>query len=269
MPGTINGRAIGDGATLPDDPAAVLLDAGAPSTIVGLDAAGVGAALSQAQARALLGLATVAPLTGTAGWTLRNGAGGATITSNVARLTLATGVATGTWSLQPAACYPHGLNAAPPHFAIDARARLKAWTGGNSSAVYTSFSIRLGTAAPDALSVSIRGDGGWNAVFGYAVTISNNNLIGSPANVSRATFTSGQWWTRVVVVGSTIYCYHGTGSAGAPPTTWTLLGSTTTMTGVTAASIALLAVSLDGGSGSPDDVTIDWDNISARLVGLS
>lgn len=259
----------GGGATLPDDPAAVLLDAGNPSTIVGLDAAGVGAALTQATARQLLGLATVAPLTGTAGWTLRNGAGGATITSSVARLTLATGVATGSWSLQPAAGYPHGLDAAPPHFAIDARARLKAWTGGDSSSVYTSFSIRLGTAAADALSVSIRGDGGANAVFGYANVIGVNGLIGSAASVSRATFTSGQWWTRVVVVNSTIYCYHGTGSAGAPPTSWTLLGSSTNLTNVTAASIALLMVNADGSGGAPDDVTIDWDNISARLVGLS
>ena len=39
------------------------------------------AALTQATARQLLGLATVAPLTGTAGWTLRPGVGGATITA--------------------------------------------------------------------------------------------------------------------------------------------------------------------------------------------
>ena len=58
MPGTINGRAIGGGATLPDDPAAVLLDAGNPSTLTGLDEAGVGTSYTPAAARQLLGLAT-------------------------------------------------------------------------------------------------------------------------------------------------------------------------------------------------------------------
>ena len=45
----------GGGATLPDDPAAVLLDAGAPSTFVALNASGVGTAWTAAQARASIG----------------------------------------------------------------------------------------------------------------------------------------------------------------------------------------------------------------------
>jgi hypothetical protein len=258
----------GGGASLPtDDPSSLLEDPASPSRFFVTNAAGNGALATAAEAQALLGLLTVAPLTSPSGWTLRAGAGGATITSSVARITLASGVATGSWSLQPAAGYPYALaNAAPPHYAIDARARVAAWTGGNSADVYASFSIRLGTAAPDALSVSIRGDGG--AVFGYANVIGSNSTIGSAAIVARGTIAGGQWWVRIVVSGATIYCYHGTGSAGAQPTTWTLLGTSTTMTNITSESIALLMVNADGGAGAPDAVTIDWDNISARLVGL-
>jgi hypothetical protein len=259
---------VGGGASLPtDDPSSLLEDPASPSRFFVTNVAGNGALATAAEAQALLGLLTVAPLTSPSGWTLRAGAGGATITSSVARITLASGVATGSWSLQPAAGYPYALaNAAPPHYAIDARARVAAWTGGDSTGVYASFSLRLGTASSSSLSVSIRGDGG--AVFGYADVISNNGLIGSPASVSRATIAGGQWWVRIVVVDSVIYCYHGTGSAGAAPTSWTLLGSTTNMTGVAASTIALMMVNADGGAGAPDNVTIDFDNISARLVGL-
>lgn len=54
MPGTKNGGSIGGDASLPDDPAAVLLDAGAPGTFVVLDGSGAGNALSPADAQELL-----------------------------------------------------------------------------------------------------------------------------------------------------------------------------------------------------------------------
>lgn len=50
----------GGGASLPDDPATVLLDAGAPSTMLGLNSSGVGEALSAAAARSRMALGSLA-----------------------------------------------------------------------------------------------------------------------------------------------------------------------------------------------------------------
>ncbi len=66
MSAIINGGAVvngggGGGASLPTTPALALLDAGNPSTLVGLDGSGEGTALSYAAAAALLGVS--APVT--------------------------------------------------------------------------------------------------------------------------------------------------------------------------------------------------------------
>lgn len=56
MPSSLNGGGTGGGATLPATPAAALLDAGSPSTMLGLNSSGVGEALSASAARSRMGL---------------------------------------------------------------------------------------------------------------------------------------------------------------------------------------------------------------------
>jgi len=257
----------GGGATLPDDPAAVLLDAGNPSTIVGLDAAGVGAALTQATARQLLGLATVAPLTGTAGWTLRPGVGGATITGGAVRLTAPLSTPDGGWTGVPLAAYPHGIVGRYPLFALDAVARLKTFTGGDGNDVYAGFGPRIGSSAVDGFVLQVRGNG--TNTFGYAEVISTGTTIGFTTGIGRSTIAGGQFWTRVVLFNGYVRFFYGTGSAGAEPTSWTELGSSSTLTGVTPTNTAYLEFTLGlTGGGSADAVTVEWDNVSASVVGL-
>lgn len=258
----------GGGASLPDDPAAVLLDVASPSTLVGLDAAGVGAALSQASARAFLGLGVVPPLTGTTGWTLRSGVGGATVTSSVLRLTLPATTPPGSWTNQPAASYPQPVTGTLPCFAVDFDARLAALTGGDSSDVYLSASLRTGAGATaTGLVFNVRGDGG--AIFGYGEGVSTGTVIGS-GTIARGSLAGGQFWMRVTLFGDTIYFRVGTGSGGARPTAWTLIGSTNNTTGISPTNIGAVVFALDaGGGGSPTDVTADWRDISVRLAGLA
>lgn len=267
-PGGGAGGASSVAATLPDDPAAVLLDAGNPSTIVGLDAAGVGAALTQATARQLLGLGVTPPLTGTAGWTLRAGSGGATVTSSVLRLTLPSSTAPGSWSNQPAASYPQPVTGTLPCFAVDFDARLSALTGGDSSNVYLSASLRTGAGATaTGLVFNVRGDGG--AIFGYGEGVSTGTVIGS-GTVARGTLAGGQFWMRVTLFGDTIYFRVGTGSGGARPTSWTLIGSTNNTTSISPANIGAVVFAIDAGvGGSPTDVAADWRDISVRHAGLA
>lgn len=80
----------GGSASLPDDPATVLLDAGAPSTMLGLNSSGVGEALSAAAARSRMGVAatpTATPSNVIAGAT----AGGVMITDASGNAKVATG----------------------------------------------------------------------------------------------------------------------------------------------------------------------------------
>lgn len=257
----------GGGASLPDDPAAVLLDVASPSTLVGFDAAGVGAALSQASARALLGLAKVAPLTGTTGWTLRPGVGGATITGGKVRLTAPLLVPDGGWTGVPLAAYPHGITGRHPLQSLDAVARLATFTGGDNANTFAGFGVRVGSSAVDGFVLQVRGNG--SNTFGYAEVISTGTTIGFNLGIGRSTIAGGQFWQRVTLSDGVVHFYYGTGSAGAEPTTWTELGSSSTMTNVTAASVAYLEFTLGlTGGGSADNVTVEWDNVSASIVGL-
>lgn len=257
----------GGGASLPDDPAAVLLDVASPSTLVGFDAAGVGAALSQASARALLGLAKVAPLTGTTGWTLRPGVGGATITGGKVRLTAPLLVPDGGWTGVPLAAYPHGITGRHPLQSLDAVARLATFTGGDNADTFAGFGVRVGSSAVDGFVLQVRGNG--SNTFGYAEVISTGTTIGFNLGIGRSTIAGGQFWQRVTLSDGVVHFYYGTGSAGAEPTTWTELGSSSTMTNVTAASVAYLEFTLGlTGGGSADNVTVEWDNVSASIVGL-
>ena len=255
------------GATLPVTDPSELLDGASPDRFFTTADDGRGQLSTAAQVRSILGIATTPPLTSSAGWTLRAGAGGATITGGVARLTLGSGVVPGAWSAQPAAAYPHAITGRPPFFSVDAVARLATLTGGNSSDVYVSFGLRTGASGTaSGFLVNFRGDG--NSTFGYADTIGANASFGAGAP-GRSNLAGGQFWARLVIFGGTVYAYYGVGSAGAEPTSWTLIGSSANVSNVTPASIGALTFAVDaGGGGSPTAITVEWDSISARLVGI-
>jgi hypothetical protein len=215
-----------------------------------------------------LGLKYVAPLSSTAGWTLRNGSGAAAITGGKVRLTINASTPDGGWSGVPFANIAHGISGRWSKFSIDAVARLATFTGGNSADVYAGFGLRSNSIV-DGIVLQARGDGGSYAVFGYAETIGPAGTVGT-ASPLRAVIASGQWWQRITFSDGTLRLYYGTGSAGAEPTAWTEVGASTTLTGITPTNIGYVGFTLGvGGSGSPDNVTVEWDNIKVSMVGIS
>ena len=134
--------------------------------------------------------------------------------------------------------------------------------------VTAGFGLRVGSSAVDGFVLQARGNGGSNSLFGYAEVIGPAGTVGT-ASPLRATLASGQFWQRVVLFNGYVRFFYGTGSAGAEPTSWTELGSSSSLGGVTPTNTAYLECTLGlGGSGSPDAVTVEWDNVSASIVGL-
>ena len=207
-----------------------------------------------------------APLTSEDGWTLRDGSGTAEVTGGVVRLTLGSGVAPGSYANVPFAGIAHGIVGRHPLHSLDAVARIKTFSGGNSNQVYAGFGLRQGTAATDGLVVQVRGDG--LNTFGYSENISNSGTIGFNTGIGRSTIAGGRFYQRLTINDGTIRTMYGVGIAGAEPTTWTVLGTETTMTAVTVDVLSKLAFTLDGGSGSPTDVTVEWDKVKISIVGL-
>jgi len=113
----------GGGATLPDVPAAVLEDLASPSTLVGLDAAGIGTSLTASQSASF-----VRQTRSVAGSSFTASAGLGTATAST--LTMTTAVRTsGSWADQPRLAYAHGGDP----WNVDVSATLAAFTGGDAS----------------------------------------------------------------------------------------------------------------------------------------
>ena len=203
----------GGGATLPDDPAAVLLDAGAPSRFVALDGSGVGTSWTGAQAQAILTPAVPVSLASATGWSTRNGEGSSGTSS----------VNTGTQSLD-LACTSAGSQvyttigrapwAAPPTF--DVRARISAFSSALSGDSVQMF-VCDALAASITLGAQVNGND----------TCTAFSSSGNPATtVTVAGAGDGQGWFRIVVkCGLNATAYVGIGSGGAEPTSWTNVGS--------------------------------------------
>ena len=210
VPGPSGGG--GGGATLPDDPAAVLLDAGAPSRFVALDGSGVGTSWTGAQAQAILTPAVPVSLASATGWSTRNGEGGSGTSA----------VNTGTQSLD-LACTSAGSQvyttigrappASPPIF--DVRSRLSAFSSAASGDGMLMFMCDA-LAASITLGVSISGTDVCSAF----------SSSGNPgASVTVAGAGDGQGWLRLVVIaGLQAAAYVGIGAAGEEPTSWTCVG---------------------------------------------
>lgn len=236
---------------------------GVPSsrTIAGLP---LSSDIATSDLNAALTLITVPSLASSTGWTLVSGSGTATITGGAARVSLPASTVPGSYGNNPKISRSHGQSS----FSVDARARIKSWSGGNSANVYAHFRVGRGTSDAQGFLVYIRGDGGSTCVTFAADTVSGGGAFGT-ASPSRADLTGGQFWTRIVVGPSGASAYYGIGVAGAEPTSWLVIGSTTSTSSWRSDWISQIGVLLDAiGGGSPDTVTIDWDNISARALGL-
>jgi hypothetical protein len=149
----VNGVDIsgGGGASLPDDPASVLLDAAAPSTLVGLDAAGIGTALSAEAAADFV--RQTAQIAGSA-FTASAGLG----TAVASTLTMTIATTATTWADLPRLMRNHGGDP----WNIDFSARVTV-TGGNGD-TYVPLTIR--NAAGDGLVlVQARGSDGQVTVY--------------------------------------------------------------------------------------------------------
>lgn len=254
----------GGGGSLPDTPVAVLLDAASPNTFVALDGTGAGESLQPAAAQSLLELTTTLPLASSSGWTLSNGSGAVSITGGAARVQLGAGVVPGSFTNIPAIARPHGQSP----FAVDVRARIKAWTGGDFTNVFAHFRVSNGTLGGQGFLLYVRGDGG--DVGFLADSISGGGVISFGSQISsRAEVASGQFWTRIMIGPSGASAYYGVGVAGAQPTVWKAIASTTSTASWRSDWLSQVYVGLDsifGGSG--DAVTVDWDSFSASALGL-
>lgn len=230
-------------------------------TIAGLD---LTIDRSASELQASLGLLTVPSLASSSGWTVVNGSGAASITIGAARVSLGTGVVPGGFANNPRISRPHGQSS----FSVDAKARIKSWSGGNSPNVYAHFRIGRGTSGAEGFLVYVRGDGGGLSVGLNADTVSGGGAIGT-ASPSRADIAGGQFWTRIVVGPTGASAYYGVGAAGVEPASWLVIGSTTSTLSWRSDWISHVGVLLDAiGGGSPDIATVDWDSISARVLGL-
>ncbi len=158
MPGSINGTEVGasgGGSSLPATPADALLDVASPSTFVVLDPAGVGAAITPADARAALYPLT--PVTTASGWT--TGGTGGTVTQGAS--TLALTITSGQSGVQTDAYVPYATKATTAGPRKRLRFRVAMTPAGTVTNVilWVGFGTAAGTARGPAVYALIRGDG--------------------------------------------------------------------------------------------------------------
>ena len=204
----------GGGATLPDDPAAVLLDAGAPSTIVGLNSSGVGAALTGPQARAIAGELYVDPMTGSA-WTSSGAAGGATaVWSGGALVLTAQNNVAGEIIVSNPTVQPSADN-------FDVYARVAVTTGDVAAGAGGALIFRVGLDAANFVRAQIKSNGDIETyvVNANAYTILTANAV---SGISAGQRTGGQLWYRWCRTPVGLAFLWGVGVADALPTSWTV-----------------------------------------------
>ena len=219
------------------------------------DAGATGIALVQAAtaaaADAVIRPWTVISLASSSGWTDGSGAGTtATIDTASQEVDLEYPVAAG-----------NGLNAYQHHAAywtlgaIEVRARLRTMTGpahvDHRAGIYLSGAW---PGAADYSAVEIALDG----------TARVRSSAGDGAWIAVANLLAGQGWVRVVRDGGTVRGYVGTGSGGAPPTTWTYLGAVTTSGVCTAAAVGYIAPLLGSAGARASDVLASWGDLAWR-----
>ena len=260
IPAPIPGPAGPPGtAGLPTTPAAALLNAGAPSTIVALDGSGVGTELSYAATRTAIGAApeeTDTPqLTSSAGWTLTNYApGSVAVSGGAVTVTVPEGTSNPSGG-QAARAWPFPDSVdwelqARVEITADTNGELLAgigisWTGGN----YILYLRGSG-------SFYFYRDGG----FGFAI----QTAVGSGLPVD------GTLWLRLRGSGVVIQAFRGIGSGSTPPTEWTCVSqfTDTVILGQRAAPNNLVFRGFSNNSDPvPPGATVVWRDVRVRSFG--
>lgn len=207
---TVNGVAVGGGggASLPDDPAAVLLDAGAPNTFVVLDETGAGAGIAPADAMAMLFEPIGVSLASATGWTTATDPGGtAQIDTAAEEIDLV--------CTDGASSYARVGHAPWTTEKMDLRARLKTMVGDGSADDF----VQMGVG--DALGASVAS---WIRIRDNDTAVIEQDASTNPTPVTLAGISGGQGWMRLVVDGQVCRGYVGVGVGGAEPTSWTAVG---------------------------------------------
>ena len=245
--------------TLPNVPSAVLLDAAAPATFVGLDGLGAGTTLDASAANAILDGRVQFDFDSSAGWTLTNGSGGAAITGGVAQLTMPAGVTSGDGGRAsivrnlPALANPIGFRAA---------VRLVAITNGDSNTQF-GFIFRS-TVASNELRVVVQPSG--TVTVGYlGGGWSTLATSGSPAA------WDGTWWVQVAYLGTRLYVRFGQGTTTTPPSddaaSWRIAWSGDLYTYLSAGppwdTIGLYLTTYGAGGGA---ITVEFDDVIVEAV---
>lgn len=194
------------------------------------------------------------PTSSSTGWTLTNGSGTASVTGGDLVLALNSATVPGSWANMPKGSYSHGRGP----YGIVLRARLAALSGGDSADVY--FTIGLRRASDGAgWFANVRGNGGY-------LNLWDGSDRGGTAGINRAALAAGTLWVQIVYANGQVALYTGTGAT--EPTTWTLAILSATATAMDSDKIAVVTAALDAiGGGSPDTVSVSWDNITVRALG--
>ena len=151
----------------------------------------------------------------------------------------------------------------PEYPAIEIIGRFDVTTGAPGTGWWSGFGLR-NAANTYGYLVQVAESG---AVALWHAHGTGYSLVGSAGSVS---LTSGDVWLRLVVMPSYAAAYYGTGSGSTPPTSWTLVASTTTVVATLAAGhlsrVGLHAGRAASGSGT---YTVEWRDVQTRLLGLS
>ena len=226
----------GGGASLPDDPAAVLLDVASPSTFVVLDPAGVGAAITPADARAALYPLT--PVTTASGWT--TGGTGGTVTQGAS--TLALTITSGQSGVQTNAYVPYATKATTAGPRKRLRFRVAMTPAGTVTNVilWVGFGTAAGTARGPAVYALIRGDG----LVELAAGLSDGSLVATIAQSSTGALPlDGTGWVELSDDGGLVSLVYGTGTSSDPPAAeaWVSLAGYAAVASVRGARAAVVA----------------------------
>ena len=194
------------------------------------------------------------PTSASTGWTLTNGSGTASVTGGDLVLSLNSATVPGSWANTPRGSYSHGRGP----YGIVMRVRLAALSGGDSADVYLAIGLRRASDGAGWFA-NIRGNGGYFNLW-------DGSDRGGSAGINRAALAAGTLWVQIVYSNGVTSLYTGTGAS--EPASWDLVVLSPTVTAFGSDRIAVVTASLDAvGGGSPDTVSVSWDNITVRALG--
>lgn len=206
------------GASIPDDLAAVVLDAGNPNTFATLNASGVGTPLSPVLSRALMFARTIDGLAGTS-WTTTADAGTSwTWTAATrGRAHIDGGTGAGEQVIVTHATF------LPNAEEYDLVVNIDVSSGDGSSTTTKQTVLRTGIDASNYASFHIRSDGAVEILWNYTAGGTSGSLLGvtAVAAIDATARTAGNLFLRVSRrLGRLVFSYGIGAGGGALPTAW-------------------------------------------------